>query len=458
MNAGDKLTAPTTTTNGAYTQGGGAGGGTSDRFVAASGTPFSGATVGDYVSVYNDGATTPAFIGRISAVNSSTSIDVDSTKFSGTRPTTVGTGKTATLGGAWLGPVGAVGHPFNFITTSATDGSGNAPRVNGVGTSNITAAMTHANAGSIRFQGMTSAPGDGGKWTIDGGTSGTSFTLLTVTGAGLELVDLVFQNNGASGSSRAIDIQANSNRVARCVFHNLRGTGIRSNSPNNVLFDEVEIYACNQSNTASIGCLELGAGSVATRCTIHNNTGSNVVGVRTTHSASILSSVIESNGLHGIEIAAAGVMTLAGVDLYNNGGDGIRDSLGAGTVLLYVENCNLVKNGGYGINRSGVGAIAGTCRNCGFGSGTQANTSGTTMNLGSTEEIGSITYASGVTPWVDPDNGDFRISLAAAKAAGRGAFTETATGYAGTVAYPDIGAAQSKGGGGLPLGRTVGGL
>src|SRR5262245_66249866 len=100
MNAGDKTTAPVTTTNGAYTQGGGTGGGTSDRFVAASGTPFSGAMVGDYCSIYNDGATTPAFIGRISAINSSTSIDVDSKKFTSTRPTKAGTGETGTLGTA----------------------------------------------------------------------------------------------------------------------------------------------------------------------------------------------------------------------------------------------------------------------------------------------------------------------------------------------------------------------
>ncbi len=58
-------------------------------------------------------------------------------------------------------------------------------------------------------------------------------------------------------------------------------------------------------------------------------------------------------------------------------------------------------------------------------------------------ESGSITYAADVTPWVDPANGDFRITLAAAKSAGRGSFTQTQSSYTGTIGYPDIGAAQS---------------
>jgi hypothetical protein len=68
---------------------------------------------------------------------------------------------------------------------------------------------------------------------------------------------------------------------------------------------------------------------------------------------------------------------------------------------------------------------------------------------------GNVTYANDVTPWTDPANGDFRISLAAAKGAGRGTYTQTAASYAGTVGYPDIGAAQSTGGGGSSSSRMV---
>ena len=57
-----------------------------------------------------------------------------------------------------------------------------------------------------------------------------------------------------------------------------------------------------------------------------------------------------------------------------------------------------------------------------------------------------MNFASDVTPWVDPANGDFRINLAAAKGAGRGSYTQNAGG--GTVGYPDIGAAQHQDSGG----------
>lgn len=82
-----------------------------------------------------------------------------------------------------------------------------------------------------------------------------------------------------------------------------------------------------------------------------------------------------------------------------------------------------------------------------------ANTSGQTNGLDDFDIIGSVTYANDVTPWVDPANGDFRIDLAAAQGTGRGAFLQTDGSHAGTVSYPDIGAAQHEDAGGS--GATV---
>ena len=135
-------------------------------------------------------------------------------------------------------------------------------------------------------------------------------------------------------------------------------------------------------------------------------------------------------------------MRLLNCDSYNNGGDGWRTITNTGTV--YFENSNFIKNGGYGINVD-TGNRNGFAVNCGFGAGTQANTSGTiNVAAGQIEEIGTVTYADDKTPWVDPANGDFRISIGAAKGQGRGTYTQTAASYSGTVGYPDIGAAQSK--------------
>jgi hypothetical protein len=163
--------------------------------------------------------------------------------------------------------------------------------------------------------------------------------------------------------------------------------------------------------------------------------------------------IADTNGSHGFDLAASGHMS--GCNAYNNGGDGI--SITANTSEVSIVNCNLIKNTGYGINAAS-NVPGGAVLNCGFGSGTQANGSGTTNGIGMMTVIGSVTYATDVTPWVDPTNGDFRINLAAAKGTGRGTFTQTASSYAGTVGYPDIGAAQSSsagGGSGISVARGM---
>jgi hypothetical protein len=441
MNAGDKLTSPTTTTNGAYTQGGGSGGGTKDLFVATGGTPFSGVSVGDYVSIYADGATTPAFIGYISAKNSNTSIDIDSTKSSGTRPTTGATGKTATVGGRWLGPTGAVSHPIGFITAASVDASGNTPRVNFLNGSSysITAAMTHGLAGPVRFEGATATPADGGRWVIDGGTSGASYGLLTITGANCDLVGLTAQNNGASGSAAGITVSGAEFYFKRVVVHDVRGHGFNLSINGDLV--ECEAYACNQSNSAGTAGYNAVSTASFIRCIAHDNTGSNTSGFVLAGNAFCLGCIADTNGLVGFNLTSTSNNLMVGCDAYNNTSDGFRLA-NTSAASFYLESCNAVKNGGWGINGSGAGGRNGAVISCGFGSGTQANSSGTTTGLKSMGETGSVTYASGVTPWVDPANGDFRINLAAAKGAGRGTFLQTAASYAGTVGYPDIGAAQ----------------
>jgi hypothetical protein len=97
VNAGD-LTANgvVTSTNGDW------GNATANRFTAASGTPFSGVSVGDFASVYLDGATIAVYIARVTAVNGGgASLDLSTTAISGTAPATGATGRSCTTGGAW---------------------------------------------------------------------------------------------------------------------------------------------------------------------------------------------------------------------------------------------------------------------------------------------------------------------------------------------------------------------
>ncbi len=449
INAGDATAnGVVTSTNGDW------GNAAANRFTAAAGTPFSGVSVGDFASVYLDGATVAVYIGRVTAVNAGgASLDISSTAKSGTAPTTGATGRSCTTGGKWKGPNAADGFPFGFVQSTMTNVAADAPRVNLKTGSNyaITAAMTHANAGPIRFEGYTGSAGDGGQAIIDGGTSGVSYVLLTSSTANVDYVNLILQNNGATGAANGFVVNTSSEVfLSRNVVNSVRGSGFSLTTQ--CMAIECEAYACNQSNTSgAAGYSSTAASNILRRCISHDNTGSNTSGFTVTALTIMDKCIADTNGFVGLNCTVTTAMTITESDFYNNVNDGIRLN-NASAANFFIENCNLVKNGtggtGYGINCSGAGVRHGLIRNCGFGSGTAANTTGTTTGLSSLVESGSVTYASNLLPWVDAANGDFRISLATAKGAGRGTFVETAASYTGTVGYPDIGAGQHADAGG----------
>ena len=413
-------------------------------FTVASGDPaVDGVAVGDYVSIYADGSTVTGCIGRVSA-RTSTTITLQS-YVAGSLPTDGTSNRTIKVGGAWQGPNGSSGFPFS-LSGMASAGIGNystVPRINMKNdvTYSITAAITQGGGNyGVVFQGYTSAYADGGRATIDGGTSGSSYTLLT-SGNHVSLFDLIFSNNGATGSSDLVSA-GQSAIIARCVFHDSRGSGLAAG--NAAIVVECEAYACNASNTSNKGGF---AGDARTylRSISHDNSGSNSFGFR--GDSTYVDCIADTNGGDGFR--STNTATLINCDSWNNGGDGAE--LGTGGYVSAIDNSNFLKNAVYGVRGQTAGHMV--LSSCGFGAGSQANTSGATTGY-EIIEIGTVTYPSGDTPWVDPANGDFRINHASAKGAGRGAFTQTATSYAGTVGYPDIGAAQHQdagggGGGGL---------
>lgn len=418
-------------------------------FTVASGDPASdGVAVGDFASVYADGSTVTGFIGRVTA-RDATTITVSLTAIAGAAPTD-GTGnRTLKIGGAWLGPNATSGFPFNFVARTLTNSAGNTPCVNlkNDATYSITAAMTHTLAGPVYFQGYTSTYGDGGKFIVDGGTSGASFVLLNITGLGTILHDGIFRNNGATGSAAGLSVSSIV-WVRRCVVHSVRGFGFILSGTSVTV--ECEAYSCNQSNSGDTAGFSVATAAVI-RCISHDNTGSNTSGFISAASASAASfynCIADSNTLYGFYVRGRDDrQILHNCEAYNNGSDGVRLDLSTtagGNVSI--ENCNFIKNGGYGINDAEA-TLQHTVYivNCGFGAGTQANTSGATNGLAVWgQEVGTVTYPNDVTPWVDPANGDFRINLRQAKNAGRGAFTQTASSYAGTISYPNIGAATHR--------------
>lgn len=401
--------------------------------------------VGDFASVYNDGATTAVYIARVTTINQTggniTSIVLSSSAKSGTAPTSSATGRSIKVGGAWKGPNAADAVPFGLISGAATNTTGNIPRVNmkNDATYSITSGITHANSQTV-FQGYNGSIGDGGKATIDGSTN--AIVILTFSNAQVGLADVIVSNNGATGTNAGITWSGTKGTAFRVVTHDTRGPGF--NVTGSLVLVECEAYTTNTANTSGDCAFKL-VGSTAIRCIAHDNSGSNNVGFVGSGSQCI-NCIADTNGSHGFQNPGGAFSAFTYCDAYNNGGDGFNIT-GSGAEA-WVDSCNAVKNGAWGVNFASLTQVGGIL-NVGYGSGTQANSSGTFVAAGNIINSGSVTYASNVTPWVDPANGDFRINLAAAKGAGRGSFTETAASYTGTIGYPDIGSAQHLDAGGI---------
>ncbi len=407
-----------------------------------------GIAVGMFASVYvTAGATTAVYIARISAVTNATNgattadlvpIGVSPGNSSGAHTITM------KVGGAWLGPNAATGFPFTLANFGNNqDATAHQVRVNlkNDQTYTVTAAfaMVGTNPGYV-VQGYTSSVNDGGKATFDG-TTNTGQIISTVGSFGNEtFVDLIFKTSIGSGTLDLVAEGVANCSWVRCVFTGSRGNGLNFNG----LAYECEAYGNNTSNTAAKGGFRFGtAGTRLIRCISHDNTGSNTSGLVMAINGLVQHCVFDTNGQYGVNVTATtGGTYIGNSDFYNNGSDGINV---ASTVLapgFVIENNNFIKNTGAGINNVSV-KDSGFLYNNGYGAGTQANGSADTLN-NLTADPASVTYSSNITPWVDPANGDFRISPAGAGVGtGRGAFTETAASYAGTIGYPCIGAAEA---------------
>lgn len=408
-----------------------------------------GIAVGDFVSIYPDAATVSPYVARITTVGATTFV-TDATAKSGTAPVDGALVTSASIGGAWKGPNAAEAFPFGFITNALTNATLSPPRVNFKNDAayNITATETHGNVGPLWFQGYTTAYGDLGRATIDGGTSGASYILHTASGASCHYYDLIWANNGATGNADGITPNSTSQDFIRCVVHDVRGSGFGfgSGSQN---FTECETYLCNKSGTAATSGFQLFSNMTLLRCISHDNTAANSSGFYGSNvgNVKLINCIADTNAADGILLGGNSLNALIlNCDLYNNSSDGIQINQGT-TPAIRIENCNFIGNGVYGINGSGSANINGQIVNCGFGSGTAANGTAQTNNLAQIEVFGSVTYASNSLPWIDAPNGDFRINLAGGAGvgainSGRGIFTQTSASYAGTIGYPDIGAAQ----------------
>lgn len=397
------------------------------------------------------------FVARVTNV-STTTITASLTANSGTVPTTAASGVTAIVGGAWQGPNVGSGFPLQFFNTiNLTNANGDYTWTNFKNDQqyNITANMTCTAAGILGFQGYTATLQDGGKAILDGGVVGASYFLMSLNNQNI-VRDFIFQNNGATGNQPALGAGGGRVWIERCVFRNTRGPAIQiTGGVCNV--EECEAYSCVLSGLGSSAFDASGSNVWFLRCMAHDNTAAGAIGFGLTGaSCTIEECAAWNNNGAGINVSAAnGRHTIRKCDSYNNGSHGLTS--GTTGNLIHIENSNFLKNGGYGVNNVWATTFV-HLDNCGFGQGSMVNTSGPTNGVNTSEVLGTVMYGAGLTPWVNPAAGDFRLNTTPnagllARGAGRGAFMEIGPGLVGTVSYPDIGSNQHLD---PPLGSTVG--
>jgi hypothetical protein len=418
-------------------------------------TPASTVNVGDFASVYLDGASTAVYVARVTTVAAGVNgaITLSTTAKCGTAPTSGASGRTIKVGGAWKGPNAADGVPLTIISTALTNASGDTPRVNfkNNATYSVSSGITTTGTGPVVLQGYASSVADGGRATIDSSTNAIVTLTLGASFDSSVLADFVFPQTASSGTLNTLSVSSGciGTQLLRCKFTGSRLEAVAATGDGTVL-SECEFTTWNQSNSSNRYAVAnfSGGNLVLHRCYLHNSSGNaNRHGVQCAQALILSHCIFDTIGGIGVNISGnENNIVILSCDFYNCGSDAIRNSstTNINGRSIIIQNCNFVKNNGYAYNGSGTQNVAGFMYNSGFGAGTQANSSGNTTGLKGIQEIGSVSYASNVTPWNDPTTNDFTITLSTAKAAGRGAF---GTGLSNTVAYPDIGAVQSFGGG-----------
>lgn len=394
-------------------------------FTPASGDPAAlGVAVGDFASVYADGSTVTGFVGRVTAV-SSTTITVSTTVKAGTAPTDGSGNRTLRIGGAWLGPNGAIAFPGTLASPVLTNVAAQPMRVN------FKNDQTYSISASVSLgwsaSGYASSYGDGGIAEFSMGAS--NIVGLSVSYGG----DPFISHLGISGThASATGIGGSPTYGALVYCCRASGVGVGIGALGAVLV-ECETYNCAQglkSFTAAVNCYA----QASTQYGFY------------LHNALAKSGMFRciADSCSGGFFLGQGSCVCDSCDSYNCSGTGFTNYY-TNSGHIY-RNCNAVKCGtGFSLNTNETTKGIALLVNCGFGGGAYANTNNVNSG-GVASQVGSVNYTS--HPWVSPDTGDFRIASGEAKGTGIGVFPQTFNSKTGTIGYPDIGAAQHLDSGG----------
>lgn len=350
MNAGSTTddAAAVTETNGDW------GNAAANRFTAASGTPFSAVSVGEWASIYADGTTSGAvYVAQVTAVNGSgASIDLSTTAIYGTAPATGASGKSCKVGGAWAS-LAIFTSLFSSVTLSAST------RINvKAGTyantttgRQVQSSGTAAKPGWIR--GYNTTPGD-----IDSDRTLT-MPLVTFTSGEFGIYGSYWLISGISVSStrsfKAFSIETSQSRAWRCKFENTNAEAdsyAASHANGTAQYQECFFKA---TSTATYVFAVTGNACEFTDCVFTGGgIGLNITGggFSSNDHPKVVRCVFRSCGADGIKIVTSlFTLIIDGCTFRSNGGDGI-DVAVALSAMGSIKNCIFDQNGGYGINYS----------------------------------------------------------------------------------------------------------
>lgn len=410
---------------------------TTGIYICNGATDLSGVSVGDWASVYIDGATVAVFVGRITGVDDGTdTITVSLVYKMGAAPSTSAVLRSITIGGCWPFPNGtATDFPFNFFASSAINTASNPPCLNIK--SNlypVTGQLDFTGVGGI-CEGYLTTPHDGGRPIISSAV-GASFVMVSASsGNWAQIKNLEFDANFTSGTSIGINTGLRDVLIG-VVVRDSRGAAFQVSN------EGVAFIGCEAINSLSSGFAAT-AETVFYQCISHNNAVNGFfLGGATMQT---INCIAYSNSGSGFHFAGTATLQAAiGCDAYGNSTNGFALTTDNPYALI---NCNALGNSQYGVaSLSPTAAITVNLFNCGFGSGSQTNTFGSmTETVGHLNAIGTITYPANTTPWKNPNAGNFSISLPQARGVGYNGFLQkdVTVSTNKTVGYFDIGAAQS---------------
>ncbi len=428
MNAGSSTsnTASATSTNGAWST-------VTNIFTAASGTPFAGVSVGDYASIYVDGATGGAvYVAQITA-KTNTTITLSATVKMGSAPTTNATARTAKVNGAW----GSMAI-FTSLGTAATSGLGSM-RINvKAGTyANTTTSrnfnLTATTTAPVWIRGYNTTPGDRDTTPTLTPPSITYTTgLQTVGGSFLHISHLYI--TGAN-TGRQVAISGNNLYFDRCQFENTNAAAASSASLYSGSLTSFSRCWFSSTSTATRSHQQSVSVSTPYHGCVFTGGGAGLEYTGSTSGTLVLSNcVFRACGGNGL-LLSNGLGDLVAINCTFRGCGGDAIAITTSLLLGTIASCLFASNTGWGINNSS-GANIDTVQR--LGNDYWSNSSGTETGMGDAPSLNELSETA------DPHQSSTNMTLvgrASARFGGQPGLFENET----YTTYPDVGAVQGSG-------------